>query len=64
MIVSKNRHIPGLVFLTSLRTVLLFLIEARASEQPLKLKDPESDLLDKEYGVRYASACEGRYCIR
>lgn len=26
-------------------------------------KDVETELLDKEYGVKYASACEGKFLI-
>lgn len=37
-------------------TLVLELISGEASED-----DKETELLDKEYGVRYASACEGEY---
>lgn len=44
--------------------ILTIFVAANQAEEGSKKSDSghtETELLDKEYGVKYASACEGKY---
>lgn len=54
MYILSNSCIYYLLLVSFFQTRLVHGVEK-------KKNDKETELLDKEYGVRYASECEGRY---